>query len=101
MGRPFNPGPATPTLLLVEGGDEERLVRALAGPAGLEVLNLQGQGQAEASVRALAQHDSWVRGQFTRIGVVLDAEEDVAVAERVARRLLATLDAPRPRPTRW
>lgn len=87
--------PAAPFgFLLVEGGDERAVCEAVAGPATWSRLvcwNAQGRDQLVklAAVAALDPNFQHARS----IGLVLDMEDDGAVAHDIARRALAALGA--------
>lgn len=85
--------PAVPFgLLIVEGGDERAVCEAVAGPAAwarLVCWNARGRDRLVnvAALAALAPNFQNARS----VGVVLDMEDDGAVAHDIARRAIGAL----------
>jgi uncharacterized protein DUF3226 len=82
-------------LLLVEGGDEDSICRILAGPAWGNLCCWKADGRDLPSQARLAKNDPNFR--YARsVGVVLDIENDLAIARVLARETLAVLGATAP-----
>jgi hypothetical protein len=90
------PMPATAFgLLLVEGGDEFAVCRVLADQAWSGLCCWKADGRDLPNLARLAQNDPNFR--FARsVGVVLDIENDVAAAQRLANDTLAAVGATGP-----
>lgn len=87
--------PAAPFgLLLVEGGDERAVCEQVAGPAawaGLVCWHRSGRDDLPGLARLAALDTNFVHARS--IGVVLDAEDDLAGAQALAARTLAACRA--------
>lgn len=84
-GKPFG-------LLLVEGGDEESLCEAVAGPtiwAELCCWKASGRDDLRALARAAKLEPNF--GHARSVGLVLDAEDDPRAALKLAGEVLAEL----------
>lgn len=88
--------PAAPFgLLLVEGGDDEVACRNVAGSAWAGLCCWKAHGRELPSLARLAQNDPNF-GYARSIGVVLDAEEDVAASLQLLATTLAVFGASPP-----
>ncbi|RKH65080.1 DUF3226 domain-containing protein [Corallococcus aberystwythensis] len=104
MSRPPNekkkqpPFPTEPFgLLLVEGGDEEKLCKAIAGPAvwgSLVCWNARGRPNITELARLAAQDPSF---RYARsVGVLLDMEDDPVGTQGLIQEALAALNVTAP-----
>ena len=89
------PLPAKPhALLLVEGGDESNLCRAIAGPAwaGMHCWNVKGRDRLplEAEAARLDPNYGFVRS----VGIVMDIEDSLPRAVEIAKATLEALASP-------
>ena len=92
--RPQPPFPSVPfALLLVEGGDEQRLCEALLGPTETHARPTcfrRANGRAFEELAALVvKEPHWVH--TTHVAIVLDAEEAPAASVDLAKRALRVL----------
>src|SRR5262249_46884330 len=88
--------PATPFgLLLVEGGDELAVCRVLAGQAWGQLWGWKADGRDLANQARLARDAADFRVARS-VAVVLDIENDVAAAQRLANDTLAALGSTSP-----
>lgn len=101
MSRPPKPPPPFPTrpfgLLLVEGGDEQKLCEAIAGPAiwdGLVCWKASGRADLP-SLAKLATLDPSFR-HARSVGVLLDMEDDPVDTGNLIQRTLAALNVTTP-----
>jgi len=72
----------SPTLVLVEGSDDEALVGALVkhhGLPGFQLLNMKGKDDWTNKIRAISA-DSSFRANVLALGLVRDADQDPAAA---------------------
>jgi hypothetical protein len=89
----LQPFPAAPFgLLLVEGGDERAVCEQVAGPAawtGLVCWYRSGRDDLPGLAQLAALDPNFARARS--IGIVLDAEDDLAAARALTARTLAAL----------
>jgi hypothetical protein len=90
-------------VILVEGGDDERMVQRLLPPgSAARVYTFPLNGNDPTKVRdtaaAVAKAPGWAN--VRRVAVVLDAEEDVATARALADVAFAAMGLPSPAPGR-
>jgi len=82
-------------LLLVEGGDEFAVCKILAGETWSQLCCWKADGRDLPNLARLAKNDPNFR--FARsVGVVLDIEDNLSEAERLANETLAVLGATSP-----
>jgi hypothetical protein len=82
-------------LLLVEGGDELAVCQILAGPASSQFCGWKADGRDLPNLARLARNDPNFR--YARsVGVILDMENNVALAHGLADETLAVLGATSP-----
>lgn len=97
MSRPQNPSlPSVDFgLVLVEGGDERAIVQILAGQAWTQLRCWNAGGRDLPNLARLARNDPNFR-HARSVGVILDVENSVADAHRIAQETLAVLGATSP-----
>lgn len=84
-------------LLLVEGGDEEWLCKAVAGPESWQELCCwKASGRDDLKALALLAKNAPNFGHARSVGLVLDAEGDPAASLRLAEQILAELGNSQP-----
>lgn len=88
--------PGATAALVVEGGDEERLCGALLSTQPIFYKTLEGHDETSAELGALALKNDPGWAQIHHVGVVLDAEEDLAASAALAALIFARLNLPVP-----
>lgn len=101
MSRPPKPPPPFPTkpfgLLLVEGGDEQKLCEAVAGPTiwnGLICWKASGRADLPKLAKLATLDPSFAHARS--VGVLLDMEDEPAETHDLAQRTLAELGVTTP-----
>jgi hypothetical protein len=101
MSRPPKPPPPFPTkpfgLLLVEGGDEQKLCEAIAGPtvwSGLVCWKASGRTDLPSLAKLATLDPSFSHARS--VGVLLDMEDDPEETQGILEKTLAALNVTSP-----
>lgn len=88
--------PGASTALFLEGGDEWKMVRRLIGEQPLFYQQFDGRAAKTLVDRSVAARNDPGWPGIRRIGVILDAEEDLREAEALVQLVFSTLGLPGP-----